>query len=148
MLAPILLGLAHTWVIGVKALIRARDLIGDGAHIIDVGGESTRPGAKQVGADEEIDRVLPIIEVDQLDAQAVVIDIGHSLPNAPAGVPAPVAVAHVLDDAPVLANGVVGTDLGLRVVEPTDHPLQCAVGRGVNHDRVNIVAVGAPVEVG
>ena len=45
-----------------KALIRVRDLIEDGAHIIDVGGESTRPGAKRVGADEEIDRVLPIIE--------------------------------------------------------------------------------------
>ena len=41
---------------------RARQLIDDGADWIDVGGESTRPGAKPVGTQEEIDRVLPIIE--------------------------------------------------------------------------------------
>ena len=55
-----------------QALIRARDLIGDGAHIIDVGGESTRPGAKQVGTDEEIDRILPIIETIKRDFDVLV----------------------------------------------------------------------------
>lgn len=34
----------------------------DGAHIIDVGGESTRPGAKDVSVQEEIDRVVPVVE--------------------------------------------------------------------------------------
>ena len=37
-------------------------LAGDGAAIIDVGGESTRPGARPVSVAEEIDRVLPVIE--------------------------------------------------------------------------------------
>ncbi len=44
------------------AIDRARQMIDAGVDIIDVGGESTRPGAKSVSVTEEIDRVLPIIE--------------------------------------------------------------------------------------
>jgi dihydropteroate synthase len=44
------------------ALAQAERMIGEGALIIDVGGESTRPGALPVSVSEEIDRVLPLIE--------------------------------------------------------------------------------------
>lgn len=44
------------------ALAHAQQLIAEGADILDVGGESTRPGAKPVSAEEEMDRVLPVIE--------------------------------------------------------------------------------------
>lgn len=44
------------------ALLHAREMVAAGADIIDVGGESTRPGANQLSAEEEIDRILPIIE--------------------------------------------------------------------------------------
>lgn len=44
------------------ALKQAEQMVKDGAAIIDVGGESTRPGARRVTADEEIDRVLPVVE--------------------------------------------------------------------------------------
>jgi dihydropteroate synthase len=44
------------------ALAHAQHLIAEGADIIDIGGESTRPGARPVGVQEELDRVLPIIE--------------------------------------------------------------------------------------
>ncbi len=44
------------------ALAHAREMAAAGADIIDVGGESTRPGAARTGLDEEIDRVLPVIE--------------------------------------------------------------------------------------
>lgn len=44
------------------ALAHAQQLITEGADIIDIGGESTRPGAQPVGVQEELDRVLPIIE--------------------------------------------------------------------------------------
>ncbi len=44
------------------ALKKGRELAREGADIIDVGGESTRPGAPQVSAQEEIDRVVPVIE--------------------------------------------------------------------------------------
>ena len=45
-----------------KAVARAHDMVRAGADIIDIGGESTRPSADVVGADEELARVLPIIE--------------------------------------------------------------------------------------
>jgi len=44
------------------ALDHARQMIADGADIIDIGGESTRPGAALISPEEEIDRVLPVIE--------------------------------------------------------------------------------------
>jgi dihydropteroate synthase len=43
-------------------LAQARLLINDGANIIDIGGESTRPGAERVSVTEEISRVVPLIE--------------------------------------------------------------------------------------
>lgn len=46
----------------VKAIRHGIDMADDGADIIDVGGESTRPGAKDVSADEELSRVIPVIE--------------------------------------------------------------------------------------
>ena len=45
-----------------KALAHAEQMIRDGADIIDIGGESTRPGAGIVSPEEEISRVVPIIE--------------------------------------------------------------------------------------
>ncbi|MHB8243305.1 MAG: dihydropteroate synthase [Solirubrobacteraceae bacterium] len=44
------------------AVAHARELVGDGADILDIGGESTRPGAEQVSAEEELRRVLPVLE--------------------------------------------------------------------------------------
>ena len=44
------------------ALAHATRLLGEGADVLDVGGESTRPGAQPVGHQEEIDRVCPVIE--------------------------------------------------------------------------------------
>lgn len=45
-----------------EALKQAEKLIADGADILDVGGESTRPKSKRVSAEEEIRRVVPVIE--------------------------------------------------------------------------------------
>ncbi len=44
------------------ALAFAHQLVSEGADILDIGGESTRPGAKPVEIQEELDRVLPVIE--------------------------------------------------------------------------------------
>jgi dihydropteroate synthase len=44
------------------AIAHARELIGEGAEIVDVGGESTRPGAEPVSGEEELRRVLPVVE--------------------------------------------------------------------------------------
>jgi len=45
-----------------SALDRAREMEAQGATILDVGGESTRPGATRVSADEQIERVVPVIQ--------------------------------------------------------------------------------------
>src|ERR1051325_1698773 len=45
-----------------KAIKHGLDMVTQGAAIIDIGGESTRPGAEAVAADEEMDRVLPVIK--------------------------------------------------------------------------------------
>lgn len=52
------------------AVRKAEQMLADGAAIIDVGGESTRPGAPQVSEQEELDRVVPVVEalVRELDA--------------------------------------------------------------------------------
>lgn len=44
------------------AVKRAREMVEEGAHIIDIGGESTRPGYEPVDALEEINRVVPVVE--------------------------------------------------------------------------------------
>ncbi len=45
-----------------RALDHAREMMAQGADIIDIGGESTRPGAEAVSIDEELERVLPVIK--------------------------------------------------------------------------------------
>jgi dihydropteroate synthase len=45
-----------------KAVARAEQMVDEGAAIIDIGGESTRPGAPPVSLDEELQRVIPVIE--------------------------------------------------------------------------------------
>jgi dihydropteroate synthase len=44
------------------AVARGEQLLRDGAHLVDVGGESTRPGAEPVGEAVELERVMPVIE--------------------------------------------------------------------------------------
>src|SRR2546423_1657545 len=54
------------------AVATARRMLGEGAAIVDVGGESTRPGSEGVTLDEELRRVLPVLE--QLQGSPVSID--------------------------------------------------------------------------
>lgn len=49
------------WASTDAAVDRAMRLVAEGADVLDIGGESTRPGAEPVGEDEEIDRVAPVI---------------------------------------------------------------------------------------
>src|SRR2546430_16570577 len=60
-----------------KAVEQGKRMAAEGAQRIDVGGESTRPGAKEVSAEEELTRVVPAIE--QLHASiSALISIGTS----------------------------------------------------------------------
>ncbi|MCX5665814.1 MAG: dihydropteroate synthase [Candidatus Omnitrophica bacterium] len=55
-----------------KAVKRALDMEREGADIIDVGGESTRPGAVDVSVDEELKRVLPVIRAISKKVKAAI----------------------------------------------------------------------------
>lgn len=63
-----------------KTLAHAEAMVSSGASIIDVGGESTRPGARAIGEQEEADRVLPVIEAiaSRLD---VAVSVDTSTPS-------------------------------------------------------------------
>lgn len=56
------------------AITHGLEMIADGAHIIDVGGESTRPGAQPIPADLEVQRVVPVIEALAGEGATVSID--------------------------------------------------------------------------
>jgi len=62
------------------ALRQAGRLVDAGAEILDIGGESTRPGAASVGEQEELDRVIPIIEAIAADFD-VAVSIDTSKPR-------------------------------------------------------------------
>lgn len=55
-----------------QALVHARQMVADGASFIDVGGESTRPGAKSVSVQEELDRVCPVVEAISRELDVVI----------------------------------------------------------------------------
>ena len=55
-----------------RALQRAESMVVDGAAIIDVGGESTRPGADPVSVNEELERVMPVIEAISRNLDTVI----------------------------------------------------------------------------
>ena len=61
------------------AMSRAREMVEEGALVLDIGGESTRPGAVAVSSDEEMERVLPLVEriAAELD---VIISVDTSSP--------------------------------------------------------------------
>lgn len=61
------------------AISQAIRMVSEGATIIDVGGESTRPGASPVSEQEELDRVIPVVEVLSREVD-VVISIDTSTP--------------------------------------------------------------------
>ncbi len=78
-----------------EAVRRAQEMVEEGAHIIDVGGESSRPGAEYVPEEEELSRVLPVIRrlVEE-------IDVPISIDTYKAGVAKACiqAGAHIIND--------------------------------------------------
>lgn len=58
-----------------SALAHARQMVAEGADIIDIGGESTRPGSEPVGVQEELDRVMPVIDALVADGIEVPLSI-------------------------------------------------------------------------
>lgn len=83
------------------ALAQARRLVSAGASILDVGGESTRPGATPVSVQQELDRVVPVVEALARDTE-VILSVDTSTPevmreSAQAG-------AHLINDVRALSR--------------------------------------------
>jgi dihydropteroate synthase len=96
-----------------NALRRAEEMAREGAEIIDIGGESTRPGAQPVPESEELDRVIPVIE-----KVAASIDTTVSVDTVkPAVMTAAVAAgaAMINDISALRAAGALETAAGLGV---------------------------------
>lgn len=101
---------------GVDAAVeQARRMSGQGAAIIDVGGESTRPGAEPVSAEEERSRVLPVIEALAGDPAMLISVDTYRAETASLAL---AAGAHVVNDVwgfqkePAMASVVAKTGAG------------------------------------
>ena len=80
-----------------RAVSHAKELERQGALILDIGGESTRPGAAEVAAEEELDRVLPVVRELRSCTDAVIsVDTRHA------------AVAAVLEAGADVINDISG----------------------------------------
>lgn len=105
------------------AIDRAHRLVAEGADIIDVGGESTRPGAAPVAADEELRRVMPIVEA--LAGGRVPVSVDTSKPAVMAAVIA--AGASIINDvfalrAPGALEAMSATDAGICLMHMLGEP--------------------------
>ena len=100
------------------AIEQARRLAADGAAIIDIGGESTRPGAERVSADEEAARILPVISALAESGPLISVDtVKASVADKSLA-----AGAHIVNDVqglqgdPDIAGVVAGHGAGLVIM--------------------------------
>ena len=102
-----------------QALAGARQMIAEGADIIDVGGESTRPGATRVEPDVEQSRVLPVIEALVRESDIIISVDTYREETARLAV---AAGAHIVNDVwgvqrePAIADLAVETGAGLVIM--------------------------------
>jgi dihydropteroate synthase len=106
-----------------QALDHAQRLIEEGAAILDIGGESTRPGAADVSVEEELRRVVPVIEA--LAGRGAVISIDTSKPEVMRAAAA--AGAGILNDvralqAPGAMQAAVETDCAVCLMHMKGEP--------------------------
>ena len=112
------------WADPEAAIAHARELIGQGADIIDVGGESTRPGAQRVDVDTEISRVLPVV-------RALLADGAGSADGAGASGSAIVSVDTIhaaTAEAAIDAGAHIINDVSGGLADPAMHGLIARTG--------------------
>jgi dihydropteroate synthase len=145
-----------------RAVEQALQLAGDGADLIDIGGESTRPYSKGISADEEMNRVIPVIEalkkklripisIDTLKAQVAreALRSGASMVNDISALRLDPEMASVVAQAgvPVILMHMKGTPGDMQVAPTYDDvaseiitflrkAIDQAVRSGVRRDRI------------
>ncbi|WP_108263630.1 dihydropteroate synthase [Mangrovicoccus ximenensis] len=94
------------------AMAHARAMIADGADVIDLGGESTRPGSEPVGTEDEIARVVPVLERLCAETEVPVSIDTYKAATARAAVAAGACIVNDvwgLQHDPAMADAVAGT---------------------------------------
>ncbi|UCU91986.1 dihydropteroate synthase [Hydrogenophaga taeniospiralis] len=97
------------------ALVHCEQLLKDGAHILDIGGESTRPGSPAVPLDEELARVLPVVR------EAVKLGVPLSVDTYK-----PEVMRAILDDGADIINDIWALRQGNALQVVASHP-RCGV---------------------
>jgi dihydropteroate synthase len=142
------------------AAAAARRMRDEGAAIVDVGGESTRPGSDGVGADEELRRILPVLErlrgdvplsIDTSKAEVAhrALELGAELVNDVTALRGDPALADVVaaHDAYLCLMHMQGEprtmqldprydDVAADVARFLEERLEAAVGAGIREDRI------------
>lgn len=150
--------------LGPNAAIKyARDMIAAGANLIDVGGESTRPGAEPISPATEAGRIVPIISqlaekgvtvsVDSRNAStmqeavqagaAIVNDVSAlsydpSALSAATALGVPVILMHSRGDPKTMQDQTRYEDVVLDVYDALSARIECAVSAGITRDRIMI----------
>ena len=145
-----------------RAIADAQRMVADGADILDIGGESTRPGAAALPDNEELRRVIPVIEglrqsvsvpisVDTykaivaeraLDAGAVIVNDISALKNDPtlAGVVArrgaPVILMHNRGRSTAMYEHATYTQVVSEVAAELQSSAEAAIASGITRDRI------------
>lgn len=151
------------------ALRHAEAMIADGADIIDIGGESTRPGGGQISADDEIKRVVPVIEAiakrfdtptsadtTKSEVAALAIDAGAEIINDISGLRfdekiaeiaastnAGLALMHSRGDFASMHTQQPVDDIVLNVIDGLRGSIDLAVAHGVSSEQITVdVGIG------
>lgn len=121
-----------------RAITHAARMVEDGATLIDVGGESTRPGATPVSEQEEIDRVCPVIEA-LVGAHDVVVSVDTFKPAVMRAAIA--AGAHMVNDIQALRQeGAMAAVADSKVAVVLMHAIGGPYDAGIAHDYADVAA--------
>lgn len=96
-----------------SAIIHARTMVTEGATILDIGGESSRPGAEPVPIDVELDRVLPVIRA--LKSEQLNVPISIDTTKAVVAQEALEAGAHIINDITALQGDSAMADVAVEM---------------------------------
>lgn len=151
-----------------SAIRHGKQLVADGAHILDIGGESTRPGAAPVTVDEELARVIPVLEglkncgawlsVDtrHSDVMRAAIDAGVHIINDVSALEGDVlslpvvansrvhvCLMHMKGDPRTMQEAPVYQDVVSEVFAYLEERVHACVAAGISKDRIMIdVGIG------
>jgi dihydropteroate synthase len=146
-----------------EAIARGRQLAQEGADILDVGGESTRPGSDAVSFEAEAQRVIPVIRMLAQDGHRVSIDTrkaalmrdavaaGASIVNdvsaltfdreslaVVAGLGCPVVLMHAQGDPKTMQDNPVYEDVALDVFDMLEERIGACVAAGIPRGRIAV----------